>query len=84
MGESFTAVGASERFLARVDAHVFLQVVLEFERLITVGTFELSQQRRLVVGNHVALEAVHVGELLVAHLAAHQSIRYMHQLMFLE
>lgn len=70
MGESFTAVGASERFLARVDAHVFLQVVLEFERLITVGTFELSQQRRLVVGNHVALEAVHVGELLVAYLAA--------------
>lgn len=70
MGEPLAAVGAPERLLARVDAHVFLQVVLELERLITVGTFELPQQRRLVVGNHVTLEAVHVGKLLVAHLAA--------------
>lgn len=70
VGEPLAAVGAGERLLARVDAHVLLQVVLKLERLITVGTFKLAQQRRLVVGDHVALQPVHVGELLVAHLAA--------------
>lgn len=70
MGEPFAAVGAAEWFLARMYAHVFLQVMLEFERLITVGTLELTQQRRFVVGDHVTLETVHVGKLLVAYLAA--------------
>lgn len=84
MGEPFAAVGAPEWLLARVDSHVLLQVVLELERLITVGALEFAQQRRLVVGDHVTLEPVHVGELLMAHLAAHQSIRYMYQLMLLQ
>lgn len=55
MGESFAAIGAAEWLLTRMYAHVFLQVVLEFERLITVGTFEFTQQRRFVVGDHVTL-----------------------------
>lgn len=55
MRETFAAVGAAEWFLTRMYAHVFLQVMLEFERLITVGAFEFTQQRRFVVGDHVTL-----------------------------
>lgn len=84
MGEPFAAVVTTEWLLARMYAHVLLQVMLEFERLITVGAFELTQQRRFVVRDHMTLETVNVGKLLVAYLAAHQSIRYMHQLMFLK
>lgn len=70
MGEPLATVVARERFLPRVDAHMLLQVMFELECLITVGAFEFPEQRRLVVGDHVALESVHVGELLVAHFAA--------------
>lgn len=70
MRKAFAAVVAAERLLAGMDAHMLLEVVLELERLVAVGALEFAQQRRLVVADHVALQAVHVGKRFVAHLAA--------------
>lgn len=66
MAEAFAAVVALERFLARVDANVLLQVVFQFERLVAVVALELAQHRRLFVADHVALQPVHVGKGFVA------------------
>lgn len=46
-----------------------LEVVLELEGLLALGALELAQHGTLVVGDHVPLQPVHVGESLVAHLA---------------
>ena len=66
MAEAFAAVLALEGLLARMDAHVLLQVVLQLERLITVVALEFAQHRRLLVADHVTLQAVHVGKGLAA------------------
>jgi hypothetical protein len=47
----------------------YLQVVLEFEGLFALGAFEFAKNCTLVVANHVSLQSVHVGKLLVAHFA---------------
>jgi hypothetical protein len=44
-------------------------VVLEFEGLFALGAFEFAKNGTLVVANHVSLQSVHVGKLLVAHFA---------------
>jgi len=44
-------------------------MMFELERFLAFGTFELAENRALVVAYHVPLETVHVGERLVAHLA---------------
>lgn len=44
-------------------------MVFELERFFALGTFELAEHGALIVAYHVPLEAVHVGERLVAHLA---------------
>ena len=69
VGEALAAVGALEGLLARVDAHVLLEVVLELERLAALGALELAEVGALVVRDHVALQAVDVGERLAAHAA---------------
>ena len=47
----------------------YLEVVLELEGLLALGALELAQHCALVVGDHVSLEPVDVGEGLVTHLA---------------
>jgi hypothetical protein len=47
----------------------YLEVVLELESLSAVGTLEPPEDGGLVVGDHVPLQAVHVGELLLADAA---------------
>lgn len=66
MTETLPAVVALKRLLARVDANVLLQVVLQFERLVAVVAFELAQHRRLLVTDHVTLQPVHIGKGFVA------------------
>lgn len=71
MTKSLSAVGAFERLFARVDADVLLQMMLEFESLHALGTFEFSQLVGFVVRNHVTLKTVNVGERFGAHFAHH-------------
>lgn len=47
----------------------YLQMVLEFECLSTITALEPPQDRRLVMGDHVALQPVHIGKLFLANLA---------------
>ena len=53
--------------------------MLEFERFVAVGAFEFPEPGALVVADHVTLETVHVGEILLTHAARlstkHQSNR---------
>lgn len=72
MREALTALVAAEGLLAGMDAHMLLQVVLELERLLTQEALELSQQRRLVVADHVSLQAINIRERLVAYFACLQ------------
>ena len=44
--------------------------MFELESLSAVWAFEPPEDGGLVVGDHVALETVHVGEPLLAHLAS--------------
>lgn len=69
MGKAFAAIAAAEWFLAGMDADMLFEVVLEFESLVAVGAFEFAQKRRFVVADHVALQAIDVGEALVADFA---------------
>lgn len=73
MREALAALVAAEGLLAGMDAHVLLQVVLELERLLAQQALELPQQRRLVVADHVPLQAVNVRESLVAYFASLQT-----------
>lgn len=43
-------------------------MMLEFESLPAVDTLEPAQDGGLVVADHVALQPVHVGKLLLTHL----------------
>ena len=47
----------------------YLEVVLELESLSAVCALEPPEDGGLVVRDHVPLQPVHVGELLLAHLA---------------
>ena len=40
----------------------YLQMMLEFERLSTVGALEPSEHLVLLVADHVALQTVHIGK----------------------
>lgn len=44
-------------------------MMFELKRFLALGTFELAENRTLVVTYHVPLEAVYVGKRFVAHLA---------------
>ena len=44
-------------------------MVFELESLSTAGALEPTQDGGVVVADHVALQPVHVGKLLVAHAA---------------
>jgi len=48
---------------------IYLKMMLELERFLALGTFELAEYCALVVTYHVPLETVHVGERLVTHFA---------------
>lgn len=74
MREPFTAVGAFERFFSTMDANVFLEMMFKFERFFALWTFELAQHCAFIVTYHVPLEAVNVGERLVAHLTRHLGV----------
>ena len=52
-----------------MDDFTFLEVVLELESLPAVGALEPPEDGGLVVRDHVPLQPVHVGELLMADLA---------------
>ena len=45
---------------------VYLEMVLELKSFSTVNTLEAPKDRGLVVADHVSLQAVHVGKLLLA------------------
>ena len=47
----------------------YLEVMLEFEGLFAVGAFEFAEAGALVVTDHVALEAIDVGKILLAYYA---------------
>jgi hypothetical protein len=51
----------------------YLQVVFELESLATVDTLESAEDGGFVMGNHVALQTVHVRKLFSAHLALLQT-----------
>lgn len=48
--------------------------MFELESFFALRTLELAKDGTLVVADHVALQAVNIGELLVAHLARLQQI----------
>lgn len=72
VGETLAAIGAAERLLTRMYAHVLLQMMLELKCFVAIGAFEFAQQRRFIVTDHVSLEAVHVGKCLLANFTALQ------------
>lgn len=47
----------------------YLEMVFKLEGLFAVGALELAQSSRFVVTNHVALQAVDVGEILLTNAA---------------
>lgn len=51
-------------------ANMLLQMMLEFECLITIIAFKFTQPRWLIVTNHVTLQAIHIRERLLTYLAA--------------
>ena len=69
MRESFATVLALEGLLARVNALVFLQMMLELECFATMRTLELSEVRAISMVGHVPLEFVKGGELFATQTA---------------
>lgn len=52
----------------------YLEVVFKLEGLVAVGALEFAQSSRFVVADHVTLEAIDVGKVLLANAARlHQS-----------
>jgi hypothetical protein len=66
VGELLAAVGARKWLLARVDASVLFEVMLELERFLAVRAFELSQLGIGVVRSHVSLQLGDALETFVA------------------
>jgi hypothetical protein len=60
VGESFSAASASERLLARMDSQMFLQMMLEFERLPALLTLEPSHLWESVMRDHMALQSINI------------------------
>ena len=57
-------------------------MVFEFESLSAVDAFEPSEDCGLVVRDHVSLQPIHVGEILLANLATlqeknHQQMKHL-------
>ena len=44
-------------------------MVFKLEGLVTVGALEFTQPSRFVVADHMTLQTVHVGKVLLAHAA---------------
>lgn len=55
LGGHFECTKHTERFLSAVDPQMFLQMMLELERLSALLAFETPQVGRLVVRDHVSL-----------------------------
>jgi hypothetical protein len=51
----------------------YLEVVFELESLATIEAFEATEDGGFVMGDHVPLQAVHVGKLFSAHFALLQN-----------
>ena len=49
--------------------YTYLKMVLELESLATIRAFETSEDGGLIVRDHVPLQSVDVGKVLLAHLA---------------
>jgi len=73
MGKALAAVAALKGLLSAVDSDVLLEVVLELECFFAVGAFEFAKASALVVTDHVTLQTVDVGEILLAHGTRHLS-----------
>lgn len=71
MGEPLATVFTLKGLLTTMNPLVFLEVVFELEGLAALVTLKPSEYVRLLVGDHVSLQAVNVGELLVAHRTRH-------------
>lgn len=69
MRELLAAISAFKGLFSAVDAEVFLQVMFKLEGFVAVVALELPQQCALVVADHVTLQAVNIGERLVANFA---------------
>lgn len=48
---------------------IYLEMVFKLEGLLAVGALKLAQSSRFVVTNHVTLQAVDVGEVLLTNAA---------------
>ena len=63
-------------------------MVLEFESLSAIWTFEPPQNGGFVVRDHVSLQSVNVGELLLAHLTGLKERRtnhdFVHEIFYLQ
>ncbi len=66
MGEPFATVGTHERLLTRMDAYVFLEMVLKLERLAALVTAEFPQIGTLTMAQLVPLETIDVCKLFSA------------------
>lgn len=71
MGEPFKAVFTFKGFLSAVNPLVLLEMMFELECFAALVTLEPSKDVGFLVGNHVALKAVDVGEFFVAHRTRH-------------
>ena len=47
----------------------YLQVMFEFESLATISAFEAPKDGGFIVGDHMTLKSVDVGEIFLTHLA---------------
>lgn len=71
--KTFAAIGALEWLLTRMDPDMLLEVMFKFEGLVTVGALEFAQSSRFVMADHVSLQTIDVGEVLMANTARHLS-----------
>lgn len=46
----------------------YFQMMLKFERFVAMRTLEFTQNRALVVTDHMSLQSIHISERFVAHL----------------
>ena len=58
-----------QRYIISDEMLTYLEVMFEFESLSTVGTFESSKDGGFIMRDHMPLQSVDVGEVLLAHLA---------------
>jgi Tfp pilus assembly protein PilP len=51
------------------ESNKYLEMMFKLEGLVTVGALEFTQSSRFVVADHVTLQTVDVGEVLLANTA---------------